>query len=248
MTDLDDLKDAMHSPPDFEPRPLDLGAVMAAGGRLRRRRRLAVAATSAAAVLVLLVGGSQLTRLGGEDHGTGPARPQVAAARPSGPVSAEPTGDVLGDVIATGLTTSTGEPVVLWFKPIDDEAIPGTSFGLTVGRRTAGGALKSEVLTNESEGSDKAPGFHATEAPMEVDGFDSPAFGYYSGAHAARITVLADGHRVDASLAPWSGDPSIIAFWFDPAQVAPGARLTKLTAYDADGKALPGHGTGFAVG
>ncbi|WP_249024635.1 hypothetical protein, partial [Couchioplanes caeruleus] len=64
MTDLDDLKDAMHSTPDFEPRPLDLGAVMAQGGRLRRRRRLAMGAASATTVLALLVGGGVLARAG----------------------------------------------------------------------------------------------------------------------------------------------------------------------------------------
>jgi hypothetical protein len=49
MTDLDDLKDALHAPPGFAPRALDLDGVMAAGGRIRRRRRLATAAGAALA-------------------------------------------------------------------------------------------------------------------------------------------------------------------------------------------------------
>ncbi|MEV4636583.1 hypothetical protein AB0J80_04440 [Actinoplanes sp. NPDC049548] len=247
MNNLDDLKDAMHSPPDFAPSPIDLGAVMAAGGRLRRRRRVAVGASSAAAVLVLLVGGSQLTRLGG--GGSGPDRPATAvAARPSGPVSSAPSGDVLGEVITTDLATPGDDRIAFWFVPIDDDALPRTTFGLMAGRRTTDDKLKPEVVTNETEGSDRDPGFHAPEAAMEVDGFRSPAFGYYVGEHVARITVVADGRRVDADLAPWSRDPSVVVFWFDPAEVKPDARLTKLTAYDADGKALPGAGAEFGVG
>jgi hypothetical protein len=222
---------------------------MAAGGRLRRRRRLTVGATSAAAVLVLLVGGNQLAQLGGGGGGGAePARPGIAAAQPSGPVSAEPAGDVLGEVITTELKTPLGERLAFWFVPVEEEGLPGTTFGLMAGRRIADGALKPEVLANETEGSDRAPGFHSPQAPMEVDGFDSPAFGYYVGQNATRITVVADGRRVDANLAPWSGDPSVIVFWFDPAEVKPGASLAKLTAYDVDGKALPGAGAEFAVG
>ena len=47
MTRLEDLKDAMHSPPDFQPAPVDLRQVMTAGGRVRRRRRLALGGASA---------------------------------------------------------------------------------------------------------------------------------------------------------------------------------------------------------
>ena len=37
MTELEELRDAMESPPDYAPVALDLGRVMAAGGRFRRR-------------------------------------------------------------------------------------------------------------------------------------------------------------------------------------------------------------------
>lgn len=277
MNDLEDLKDAMHATPDFEPRPLDLDAVMAQGGRLRRRRQLAVGATSGVAVLALLVGGAQVARLGG-DGGGAPASAPIAAAAPSAASSGEPTpassgeptpgasgptgapattlpatvdatpaGDVLGEVIKTGLQTPEGEQV-LWFQPVEDEAIPDTTFGVMLGRRTADGKLHGDVVINETEGSDRSPGFHSPEAPMEVNGIVTPAFGYYAGAGAVKITVVADGRRVQARTAVWSEDPSIVVFWFDPAEVKPDAELTKLTAYDKEGRILPGAGTGFAVG
>ncbi|MEV6595797.1 hypothetical protein AB0M36_02925 [Actinoplanes sp. NPDC051346] len=234
MTDLDDLKDAMHSPPDFEPRPLDLGAVMAQGSRLRRRRRLAVTGASAATVLALLVGGSMLTRLG-----DGPIE--------SAPVASASSTGVLGEVIDTGFR-SDGEPVLLWFVPIEDAMVPGTAIGLTTGRRTARGTLERLVLMNETEGSSRSPGFHSPHVATEVDGYSSPAFGYFVGTDVVRITAVADGNLVEARFARWSNDPSVVAFWFDPAQVPAERSLTKLTAYDADGRALPSRDVGFGTG
>lgn len=252
MNDLEDLKDAMHSTPDFEPRPLDLDAVMAQGGRLRRRRQLAVGATSGVAVLALLVGGAQVAGLGGAGSGGGtPASAPFAAGAPSTAPSVVPAdpqdAEPIGDVIGTGLRTGTGEHV-LWFTPVADEQIPDTTFGLMMGRRTADGKLVSEVIINETEGSDRAPGFHSPQGPMNVNGVDVPAFGYYAGADAVKVTVTANGRKVQAGTAVWSEDPSIVAFWFDPAKVKPDTKLSKLTAYDSDGKALPGAGAGFGVG
>ncbi|BCJ55449.1 hypothetical protein Asp14428_69240 [Actinoplanes sp. NBRC 14428] len=243
MNDLDDLKDAMHSPPDFEPRELDLGAVMIQGGRLRRRRRLAVGATSAAAVLVLLVGGGQLVRAGGNRPDGGERA--AASATATAPGSAGPAGGVQGDVISTGLTAPGGEPMVLWFQPLSGTKLP--AIGLVAGRRAAGGALAADVISNDAEGEDRTPGFHAAQAPMMVDDRPTPAFGYFVG-DPVKITVEANGRRVTARLARWSDDPSVVAFWFDPAEVKPDATLKKLTAYGKNGEPLPGAGVSFAVG
>lgn len=233
MNDVEDLRDAMHSTPDFEPRPLDLAVVMAAGGRLRRRRRLAVGAASGLAVLVLLVGGAQFTRSGQPDAGI-----PVAAA--SAPVVRN---GALGEVIATGLRDGSDERV-LYVVSTD---LPEVQFGVVSGRRLPDGSLTDDVLVNETEGAGRAAGFHAAQRPMVVDGRTTLAYGYYSGG-AARITVLADGKRVEAKHAAWSEDPSIIVFWFDPEQVTPDTTLKSLTAYDSNGRTLPAGRNGFSVG
>jgi hypothetical protein len=84
MTELDDLKDAMASTPDFEPAPLNLNHVLAAGGRIRRRRRLVAGTASGVAVLALVIGGGQMI------SGAATRPPAVgevgsASAYPSGP-------------------------------------------------------------------------------------------------------------------------------------------------------------------
>ncbi|MET8154646.1 hypothetical protein ACIBSW_29850 [Actinoplanes sp. NPDC049668] len=239
MNDLDDLRDAMNTP-DFQPKPLDIPAVMAAGGRLRRRRRLAVGATSGLAVLALLVGGAQLAR----PDGAGP----VGAGSPGVHVSpVEPRQDgAFGDVVDTGMRTG-GVPRLLWVTELEDPALPDTAIGIATGRRDAGGGLVVDVTSNESEGSDRAPGFHAAQAPMEIGSGPVPAFGYYVG-DAARITVTADGKTVKARQAVWSEDPSVVLFWFALDEVAPGARLSKVSAYDRDGRRLPAGNAYFGVG
>jgi len=236
MNDVEDLRDAMHSTPDFEPRPLDLAVVMAAGGRLRRRRRLAVGAASGFAVLALLVGGAQFVGPG-PDAGT-----PVAAG--SGPVAATPHADgTLGDVIATGFRDGADERV-LYVVATD---VPGVPFGIVSGLRLPDGSLTPGVLANETKGSGRAEGFHAAQQPMVIEGRTTLAYGYYSGA-ATRITVLADGKLLEAHHAAWSEDPSIIVFWFDPTQITPDTNLQSLTAYDSNGRTLPAGRNDFAVG
>ncbi|MFI5491546.1 hypothetical protein [Actinoplanes sp. NPDC051859] len=264
MTHLDDLKDAMHSPPDFEPRPLDLGTVLAEGGRLRRRRRIAMGATSVATAAVLLAGGGALAHFGAANQSgpstaaAGPgttsssALPTVSAAPGAPdptPGDSEPERAAEGDVIDTGLRTKSGEPILLWFVAIKDAALPNTSFGVIAGQRTSAGRLESKVATNEFEGSDRAPGFHAGQAATETGNFAAPAFGYFAGNDLARITALADGKTtVEAKIAPWSKDPSIRVFWFDPAKVKADTELSKVVAYDSAGTVLKGKDATFGVG
>jgi hypothetical protein len=240
VNDIDDLRDAMNTP-DFQPRPLDLAAVMAAGGRLRRRRRLAVGATSGLAVLALLVGGAQLAR----QDGALPVGAGSSTGVPERPVDPRQDG-ALGDVVDTGMRIN-GVPRLLWVTELEDPAMPGVSIGLAAGRRDAEGGLVTDLLSNEFVGSDRAPGFHALQAPTEIGSGTVPAFGYYVG-DAARITVMADGKKVTARQAVWSEDPSVVLFWFHLDQVGPADDLGKASAYDANGRALPAGNPAFGVG
>jgi len=242
VNNLDDLKDAMHSPPDFEPRPLDLAGVMTAGSRMRTRRRFAVGSASALTVAALLVGGSLLAR---HDTGTSTSTTSVAPAGP-GVLAPQTHEGVIGELIDTGLLAGGAEQVI-YGVPVEGSPRPDVDFGFMLGRRLPDGSLEGDVMINETEAAAKAPGFHSPEAPMDVNGVAAPAFGYYVGP-ATKITVLADGHEVIAQQAPWSRDASVIVFWFDPAQAKADAELEKLTAYDKDGKKLPAGNNTFAVG
>lgn len=148
----------------------------------------------------------------------------------------------LGSVITTGLTGSHGE-LVFWFSKVDLSQLPKTTFGLIAGTRDAGGALRPGVATNETEGSDDAPGFHAVQGAMTIDRQLFPAFGYYSGP-VARIMATVNGSTVTLHQAAWDRNPNIVVFWTDLGVGDP----SNLTAYDAAGNVLPagnsavGHG------
>jgi hypothetical protein len=254
VNDIEDLRDAMHQPPDFQPQPLDLALVMHAGGRMRRRRRAAVGATSGLAVLALLVGGAQLLPESSGQPVGGPALPvagpavSVPAEVPTPTQSAESPmlGRALGAVVDTGLQAD-GQDRILWMERLTEQAPAGISIGMVAGRRGPGGELIKDVVTNETEGSDRSPGFHGLEMAMTVSGGETPAFGYYAGP-AAKITVVADGRTVRAQQAVWSEDPSIVLFWFPLNQVKPTSDVGRATAYDRNGRKLAaGHPT-FAVG
>jgi len=240
MNDLDDLKRAMQSPPGYAPGELDLGEIMRSGGRLRLRRRLVTGAPAAAAVVVLLVGGSQLigprTNPGrGTPIAPAAAAPVSTPATPPTVVGSEPTQKPWGTLIRTGLVTPYGE-WVFYAVAIKEAAIPDTHFGITLGQ-LRGDQLDASILINESHGSDRAPGFHSGETPTNIGGRTTPAFGYYVG-KPYRITAVLHNKTVTATQRAWSIDPSVVVFWFDPAEVGLGASLTHLTAYDRLGKKL----------
>jgi hypothetical protein len=249
VNNLDDLRDAMHTTPGFEPTPLDLDHVLAAGGRLRRRRRAAVGAASGLAVLVLLVGGAQLARPDNlTSAGVPAAGPSAAApsAAESAPAQEPEDSAPLGDVVTTGMR-SGGLDQVVWMRAVHEPVLPGITIGMVLGRQTAAGALKVDVVTNETDGSDRAPGFHGLEMAMVVNDRATPAFGYYVG-DAAKITVVADGRTVRAQQAAWSQDPSVKLFWFALKQVKPTSKVGRAVAYDDNGRKLPAGNAGFAVG
>jgi hypothetical protein len=189
MTELDDLKAALHEPPDFAPRPLDLAAVMSTGGRIRRRRRLAVGAAGALAVLVLLVGGNAVLQRPDTGNGT------VAAATET--------------VVRTGIEADDGE-WVLYAKPVVLDGNPDVTFGVMLGRSIAGGEPVDAVMSNEVEGSGLAPGFHAVEGRMDTEAGTIPTFGYYAGP-AVKITAEVDGVTVTLDQAALSD--GIQVFW-----------------------------------
>jgi hypothetical protein len=223
MNDLDDLRAALHEPPGFTPRPVDLATVMRTGGRIRRRRRLTVGATTGLAVVALLIGGNVLVqRTTPDDRGGFPIAAQPSTALSSSAAAAP-------KVIRTGLTESGGE-WVLYPKPINEAAIPQTTFGLMLGWSVKGGEPVDAVMANESSGFDRSPGFHAVQGRMEIDQGVTPTFGYYVGP-ATKITAKAGSKKLTAEQAPL--DDSIQVFWFDAGNVK------NLTAYAADGRKLP---------
>jgi hypothetical protein len=150
---------------------------------------------------------------------------------------AKPTkATVLGDIVKTGFGDW-----VLFATPVKAAELPKTHFGVMAGRRSHG-TLTGDVITNETKGSDKASGFHAVQGTMEVDGGQTPTFGYYAGP-ATRITGKAHGKTVTAGQAVWSEDASVIFFWFTP-----GTTVNSLAAYDKTGKKLPTGHSGVGLG
>jgi hypothetical protein len=154
--------------------------------------------------------------------------------------------DGLGDVIRTGLKAGPAE-WVLYAVPVQEAALPDVHFGIMLGRRTAGRTLTSDIVINETEGADRAPGFHTGEIASEKDGLTTPAFAYFVGP-ATRITAIVGGKRVAAHLRAWSQDPDVVVFWFDPAQIGAHDTVTKLVAYDRHGRRLTSTLAGFGAG
>jgi hypothetical protein len=166
-----------------------------------------------------------------------PAKSAPASSAPD-PSAANP----LGDVISTGITAKTGE-WVFYAQAIKEKVLPKTHFGIMAGRRLPSGDLTADVMANESQGSDRAPGFHAVQGSMELDAGKSPTFGYYVGP-ASKITAQAGGHTVTAKHAVWSEDPSVVVFWFAPSV----SGIGKLAAFDKAGKKLTTGNSGIGVG
>jgi hypothetical protein len=238
MNDLETFRAALQAPTDAAHGALDLDRIMQQGGRLRRRRRLLAGAAGLATALVLVTGGVQAGRA------FAPPAPGVSVAAP-GPSRGDTSGEDVTDVVRTGVQVGERE-LVLYLAPVDDPALPEVDFGVVAGVRAPDGGVTSRVLSNETEGPWRAPGFHAVSGAMNIAGDDIPAFGYYVGP-AAKITA-GKGEKVTARQARWIGDPSIVLFWFDPADVPDGFRVSSLTAYDKDGDKLKTGNNAVGVG
>ena len=218
----------------------------------RRARVLAVTVAIGGAVAAVTVAG--VMSASAADQPAGHQSTQQAA-RPAAAAPQAKSDGALGTVVSTGIRVPGGElvvyavPVNLAQAPTGKRAVavhdrlhgpgqvPDVHFGVMMGRRSATG-LTPLVETNEVTGSDRSPGFHAVEAAMTVNGVAVPEFGYYAGP-AVKITASVNGHQVQARQAAWSQDPSVVFFWFDPAQVPAGAQPTGLAAYDRAGHQLP---------
>ncbi|HWS33682.1 MAG TPA: hypothetical protein VN408_13190 [Actinoplanes sp.] len=254
MTHLDELKDAMHSPPDFLPAPLDLQQVMTSGGRLRRRRRFAVAGASALTVAALLIGGSQLAGVGGRADSNpvaAPSAPLPSAGDSSKPEPVPSAGNssapgIIGTIVETG-RQAEDRRWILYMETSDPHHLD-RSLTLILGRTTTGfiDDFDPEITASDPGDGRLAPGFHAVRGGLQLAGRSTPTFGYYVG-DAARITARdsATGRTVEAERAPWSsygGETEAQIFWFDFTEGQTPARFTDISAYDAAGTRLHVHG------
>jgi hypothetical protein len=231
VNDLDDFRAALRQPPEEPFAEPDLAKIMAGGTRLRRRRRLltgTAGGAAAAAVVLVVVFAIQLRQPAPAPAPV--AQPPSSAVSPTSPTP--PAEKAIGDVVGTGIRTPAGE-IVIYARTVD---LPDVRFGLVAGFRS-GTSLQGALATNETRGSDRSFGFHATDGGEVIDDQVIPVFGYFAGP-AAKITTTVQGRTVEAHLAKWTADPNVVIFWFHPDAVPNSAILTPLIAYDADGKRL----------
>ncbi|MFG1840681.1 hypothetical protein [Micromonospora sp. NPDC049175] len=251
MSEWDLLRDAMRA----TERPgtaLDLDLVLREGRRLRTRRRVAGAgAATLAAGLAAVVAVGVVTR---PDDRPGPERPPpVAVAPPSAAVSPTAPGSVestppptmardvpppkpLGQIIDSGVRHGSDRRVY-YVIGLSVLSAPKVTIGLAAGRQAPNGALTTDILANDVEGSDRSPGFHEIGYDESSSTAPVPTFGYFVGP-AHRIIGTVAGRQVDARLARWSVDKQVVIFWFDPAQLTPGEPLDGIIARDASGRRL----------
>ncbi|MFI5612432.1 hypothetical protein [Amycolatopsis sp. NPDC051903] len=247
MTDLDKLRAALREPPAQPFAAPDLGRIIADGKRIRRRRRLATGAgaTAAVAAVVGIVFGAAFLRTTGEPAPTRLPAAAAPSASASAAPSSTPTSTYLpppkvltqpeGDVITTGTKTREGE-LVFYAYHFAEPSLPDVHFGIMAATRS-GKTLRPLYASNEVRGSDRSFGFHTTAGGLTINDAFVPVFGYFSGP-AARITSTVRGKPVDAHVARWSQDPSVVVFWFDQSTVPSAAQLTPLVAYAANGGRL----------
>ncbi|MEA5367618.1 hypothetical protein VA596_49365 [Amycolatopsis sp., V23-08] len=239
MNDLDDFRAALRQPPSEPFAEPDLTRIMADGTRIRRRRRvLTTTGGLAAAVVVVLVVvfAVQWRQPASVPVAQPPAPPSAASSVPPPTTATEPPPEPLGDVVGTGISTAAGE-IVIFAKAVDEpQILPGIHFGLVAGFRK-GGNLEPVLATNEFRGSDRSFGFHATDGGEVLRDQVIPVFGYFAGA-ATKITTTVHGKTVEAKLANWTADPSVVIFWFATTDVPDSASLTPLIAYDKNGNRL----------
>ncbi len=123
--------------------------------------------------------------------------------------------------------------------------MPCTNVGFEFALRGSSGSLTNLEAANEFDGSDIAPGFHATGLSTTADGWY--ILGYYAGP-AASITLPVNGQSVNADLTSWSVNPDIKVWWVHGTGEPPSS--AQPTALDVSGKALPAgaHAAELGVG
>jgi hypothetical protein len=219
----------------------------------RSRGWLYAAGAAVACAGVLVAGNVAFAGRNGPDSvagfsaGAGPSAPVPTRSGEAGTPDPTPSGEgnnpkPLGQVIDTGLAAKHGD-WVLYAVPVKDKALPKIHFGVMLGHRKASGEVVADIMTNETTGSDRSPGFHGAEGSMSVDAGQSPTFGYYAGP-ATRITGKSHGKTVTAKQATWSKDRSVVVYWFAPSVTG----VSGLKAYDKAGHVLPAGNTSIGVG
>ncbi len=155
-----------------------------------------------------------------------------------GAPSANPDGNAppWGSLVQAAADPGTGKSLVLYGIHIDDAAIPCTHFGLMVGTVDASGTATGVYESNEFDGSDLTPGFHAVS--MVGKEFAGTYFvGYYVGP-AASISVMVNGVLTAAHVTAWSVNPDV-KFWWLGSSANGNPTYGALTAKDANGTLLP---------
>jgi hypothetical protein len=257
MTELDELKRAMASTPGFEPAPLNLDHVLAAGGRIRRRRRFAVGAASGAAVIAVVIGGGQMmsgaaaTRSPaevGQANPYGVPRSGFSGPPPSYPVPSGVLPSTHGGPGILGAAVETRQRVdgrrwILYVETMDADKLD-ENLTLVLGRTKTGfiDDYTKDIVSSGPRSGRLSPGFHAVTPGTVKDGRTTPTFGYHAG-DATRITARdTTGATVEAHVSQWRGfgeRERATIFWFDFAQGRTPTSLTGLTAYDKEGNKLP---------
>ncbi|MEV6908225.1 hypothetical protein [Amycolatopsis sp. NPDC051071] len=250
MTDLETLRSALREEPAEEFAAPDIAAIMTKGKRIRRRRRLVTGAGGVAATVVtvlVIVGAVALREPARQPEALPPAAsassPSPSLSPSSFPASTAttappyPRAQPLGDVIPLDVEGEGDRKMVLYATAFDEPTLQDIQFGLNVAYQNDDGTFDGLYMTNETRGSDRSFGFHATGGGTLVRNTFIPVFGYFAGP-AVRITSTVRGKPVEARTAVWSEDPSVVIFWFEGSQVQSSNVLTPLTAYDAKGQRL----------
>lgn len=245
MNEIGRLQEAMRATEQTSPDRFDVDLIMRKGRRLRHRRwavRSGVVALSVAAVVGLIVG--LLPGRGPFEQGTQP-EPAASATAPTPEVQKPENAPTLaprtpiGEVVATGIRYGDDERV-FHFVSISLPQAPDVTIGLAAARRAPDGSLTVDYLLNDFEGSDRGPGFHQIGYDPSgelLPAVSVPTFGYFVGP-ATRIVGTIGDSQVTARLAPWSEDPAVVVFWFDPQSLTPGKRLDGIAAYGAQDQRL----------
>jgi hypothetical protein len=207
----------------------------------RRSRRTVVGGVVAVGVLAAFVGGG--LAVARERAGRPAAAPVQSDVSPvpvsKPPFTVAPVGGRLGKVVETGMPASPGTEWVLSFVPPLGSESPDLTISLSIGERDQDGTIIEALAISDDRLTDHAAGFHPMQAPMQLEhGLIQPAFGYYVG-RPATIKATFDGVTpVAAQLVPWSEDPDVTIFWFDPREGAV-AEVSDLGAFTSAGARMP---------